>query len=191
MAMPVRVMDHWINRYQSVIDDRIKDLRDQQSVDKKKSLDSKRFDFYDANGIRGKLEDYQKAMDEEERARDELLSTLDFMFSEANKGETNGKHYTYSYYNPRSVKDFQEQFDKLILKDFDKWWEDNTEEGKQIKELKEMRKHVMDAVYASATPKNLLDGLTTVMKSLDADVLLNGGSKPLLEELNEVVIQPK
>ena len=54
-----------------------------------------------------------------------------------------------------------------------------------------MRKHVMDAVYASATPKNLLDGLTTVMKSLDADVLLNGGSKPLLEELNEVVIQPK
>lgn len=191
MAMPVRVMDHWINRYQSVIDDRIKDLRDQQSLDKKKSLDSKRSDFYDANGIRGKLEDYQRAIDEKERAHDDLLSTLDFMFSEANKGETNGKHYTYSYNTPRSVRDFQEQFDKLILKGFDKWWEDNTEEGRQIKELKEMRKHVMDAVYASATPKNLLDGLTTVMKSLDADVLLNGGSKPLLEELNEVVIQPK
>ena len=28
-----------------------------------------------------------------------------------------------------------------------------------------------------------------VMKSLNADALLNGGAKPLLEELNEVVIQ--
>lgn len=36
MAMPVRVMDHWINRYQSVIDNRIADLREQQSADKKK-----------------------------------------------------------------------------------------------------------------------------------------------------------
>ena len=191
MAMPVRVMDHWINRYQSVIDDRINNLREQQSLDKRKSLDSKRSDFYDANGIRGKLEDYQKALDEKDRAYDDLLSTLDFMFSEANKGDISKGKYTYSYNTPRSVRDFQEQFDKLILKGFDKWWEENTEEGKQIKELKEMRKHVMDAVYASATPKNLLDGLSTVMKSLNADVLLNGGAKPLLEELNEVVIQPK
>ena len=189
MAMPVRVMDHWINRYQSVIDDRVRNLREQQSVDKRRSLDSKRSEFYDANGIRGKLQDYQKAMDEKEKAHDELLKTLDFMFSEANKD--GDKKYSYSYNTPRSVRDFQEQFDKLILKGFDKWWEENTEEGKQIKELKEMRKHVMDAVYASATPKNLLDGLSTVMKSLNADVLLNGGAKPLLEELNEVVIQPK
>tara|TARA_Y100000593_G_scaffold69164_1_gene126994 strand:- start:129 stop:704 length:576 start_codon:yes stop_codon:yes gene_type:complete len=191
MAMPVRVMDHWINRYQSVIDDRITSLREQQSADKKKSLDSKRSDFYDANGIRGKLEDYQKAIEEKERAHDDLLSTLDFMFNEANKGDISKGKYTYSYNVPRSVRDFQEQFDKLILRGFDKWWEENTEEGKQIKELREMRKHVMDAVYASATPKNLLDGLSTVMKSLNADVLLNGGAKPLLEELNEVVIQPK
>ena len=189
MAMPVRVMDHWINRYQSVIDDRVRNLREQQSVDKRKSLDSKRSEFYDSNGIRGKLEDYQSAMDEKEKAHDELLKTLDYMFSEANKDEN--KKYSYSYNTPHSVRDFQEQFDKLILKGFDKWWEENTEEGKQIKELKEMRKHVMDAVYASATSKNLLDGLSTVMKSLNADVLLNGGAKPLLEELNEVVIQPK
>lgn len=191
MAMPVRVMDHWINRYQSVIDNRIADLREQQSADKKKSLDSKRSDFYDANGIRGKLEDYQKAIEEKERAHDDLLSTLDFMFNEANKGDISKGKYTYSYNVPRSVRDFQEQFDKLILRGFDKWWEENTEEGKQIKELREMRKHVMDAVYASATPKNLLDGLATVMKSLNADALLNGGAKPLLEELNEVVIKPK
>ena len=191
MAMPVRVMDHWINRYQSVIDNRIADLREQQSADKKKSLDSKRSDFYDANGIRGKLEDYQKAIEEKERAHDDLLSTLDFMFNEANKGDISKGKYTYSYNVPRSVRDFQEQFDKLILRGFDKWWEENTEEGKQIKEIREMRKHVMDAVYASATPKNLLDGLATVMKSLNADALLNGGAKPLLEELNEVVIKPK
>ena len=36
------------------------------------------------------------------------------MFSEANKD--GDKKYSYSYNTPRSVRDFQEQFDKLILK---------------------------------------------------------------------------
>ena len=57
--------------------------------------------------------------------------------------------------------------------------------------LKNMRNHVKDAVYASATSQQCLDGLATVMKSLNAEELLNGGSTPLLEELNEVVIKPK
>ena len=189
MAMPVRVMDHWIHRYNSVIDDRITALRDEQSEDKRKLLESKREDFYKTNGISSLIKKYDKAQKDVNTTHDALMQSLDFMFNEA--GKDGDKSYSYGYSTPRSVHDFKKQFDKLILKGFDKYWEESTEGGAQIKELKEMRKHVTDAVYASATPKNLLDGLSTVMKSLNADVLLNGGAKPLLEELNEVVIQPK
>ena len=170
MAMPVRVMDHWIGRYHSVINKRVEALRDEQSQEKRKLLEETRNDV--------------------EISHEALIQSLDFMFNEANKGSGRDK-YSYGYSTPNSVSAFKEQFDQLILKGFDKYWEANTDSGKQIKELKNMREHVTDAVFASATPQNLLDGLTTVMKSLNAEVLLNGGSKPLLEELNEVVIKPK
>ena len=190
MTMPVRVMDHWINRYQSVIDERVNVLRDEQSEEKRKMLEEKREDFYKANGVSNLLKSYEDAKNKVEVTHTALMQSLEFMFNEANKKD-GGKEYSYGYSTPHNVHDFKKQFDKLILKGFDKYWENNTEGGAQIKELKEMSKHVMDAVYASATPKNLLDGLSTVMKSLNADILLNGGAKPLLEELNEVVIQPK
>ena len=188
--MSVTVMDHWISRYNGEIDERVNSLRDEQSTEKRKMLEEKREDFYKANGINNLLKSYEEAKNKVEITHEALMQSLDFMFNEANKKD-NGKSYSYGYSTPHNVHDFKKQFDKLILKDFDKYWEQNTEGGKQIKELKNMRKHIKDAVYASATPKNLLDGLSTVMKSLNADVLLNGGAKPLLEELNEVVIQPK
>ena len=118
-----------------------------------------------------------------------LLKDLDYMYEEANRD--GDKAFTYGYSTPNHSSAFREQFDKLILKGFDKWWKDHTEEGKQIKELEEMQKHVKDAVYASATPKNLLNGLENVKESLNAEALLNGGAKPLLQELNEIVIDEK
>ena len=190
MGMPVKVMDYWTDRYQDVIRNRINKLQDSKSESKRKLLESKREDFYKANGVSNLLKSYEDAKNKVEVTHTALMQSLEFMFSEANKKQ-DGKSYSYGYSTPHNVCDFKKQFDKLILKDFDKYWEQNTEGGKQIKELKNMRKHIKDAVYASATPKNLLDGLSTVMKSLNADVLLNGGAKPLLEELNEVVIKPK
>ena len=186
--MSVTVMNYWTDRYQMIISDRINDLQDTKSESKRKLLESKREDFYKANGISDLLKNYEKAKNEVEITHTALLQSLEFMFSEANKKE-DGKSYSYGYNDPTSEHDFRIQFDKLILENFDKWWENNTEEGKQIKELKEMQNHVKDAVYASATPANLLEGLDKVMTALNADKLLNGGAKPLLEELNEVVIQ--
>ena len=188
MGMPVKVMDYWTDRYQDVIRTRINHLQDTKSESKRKLLESKREDFYKANGISDLLKNYEKAKNEVEITHDALMQSLEFMFNEANKKD-DGKEYSYGYSTPHNVQDFKKQFDKLILENFDKWWESNTEEGKQIKELREMQSHVKDAVYASATPKNLLDGLDKVMTALNADKLLNGGAKPLLEELNEVVIQ--
>ena len=188
MGMPVKVMDYWTNRYQNVIRNRINNLQDTKSESKRKLLESKREDFYKANGISNLLKSYEDAKNKVEITHTALMQSLEFMFNEANKKQ-DGKEYSYGYSTPHNVLDFKKQFDKLILENFDKWWENNTEEGKQIKELREMQNHVKDAVYASATPKNLLDGLDKVMKSLNADALLNGGAKPLLEELNEVVIQ--
>ena len=188
MRMPVKVMDYWTDRYQDVIRNRINNLQDTKSESKRKLLESKREDFYKANGISKLLKKLKEAEEARHDAVDELTKTMDFMFNEANKN-SEGKSYSYGYSTPTSEHDFRKQFDKLILKNFDKWWESNTEEGKQIKELREMQSHVKDAVYASATPKNLLDGLDKVMTALNADKLLNGGAKPLLEELNEVVIQ--
>ena len=188
MGMPVKVMDYWTDRYQDVIRDRINKLQDSKSESKRKLLESKREDFYKANGVSNLLKSYEDAKNKVEVTHTALMQSLEFMFSEANKKDSN-KEYSYGYSTPHNVADFKRQFDKLILENFDKWWENNTEEGKQIKELREMQSHVKDAVYASATPKNLLDGLDKVMTALNADKLLNGGAKPLLEELNEVVIQ--
>ena len=188
MSMPVKVMDYWTNRYQDVIRGRINKLQDSKSESKRKLLESKREDFYKANGISNLLKSYEDAKNKVDVTHTALMQSLEFMFSEANKKQ-DGKSYSYGYSTPHNVKDFKIQFDKLILENFDKWWENNTEEGKQIRELREMSSHVKDAVYASATPANLLEGLDKVMKSLNADALLNGGAKPLLEELNEVVIQ--
>ena len=189
MGMPVKVMDYWTDRYQDVIKDRINNLQDAKGESKRKLLESKREDFYKANGVSNLLKSYEDAKNKVDITHTALMQSLEFMFSEANKKDGN-KEYSYGYSTPHTVSAFKEQFDKLILKGFDKYWEENTEGGKQLKELKNMRNHVKDAVYASATPKNLLDGLDKVMKSLNADALLNGGAKPLLEELNEVVIQP-
>ena len=186
--MSVTVMNYWTDRYQMIISDRINNLQDTKSESKRKLLESKREDFYKANGINKLLKSYEKAKNEVEITHAALIQSLEFMFSEANKKD-DGKEYSYGYSTPHNVQDFKRQFDKLILENFDKWWEENTEEGKQIKELREMKCHVKDAVYASATSANLLEGLDKVMKSLDADALLKGGAKPLLEELNEVVIQ--
>ena len=191
MAMAVAVMNHWIDRYNGVINERVDTLRDEQSQEKRMLLEEKREDFYKANGISELLKKYEKAKNAVEITHEALIQSLDFMFSEAEKSESNNGSYSYGYSMPNSISDFKEQFDKLIIKGFDKYWEENTAAGKQIKELKNMRGHVKDAVYASATSQNLLDGLSTIMKSLNADVLLNGGSKPLLEELNEVVIKSK
>ena len=155
MGMPVKVMDYWTDRYQNVIRDRINSLQDTKSENKRKLLESKREDFYKANGISDLLESYEKAKNEVEITHTALIQSMDFMFNEANKKQ-HGKSYSYGYSTPHSVRDFKEQFDKLILENFDKWWESNTEEGKQIKELKEMQNHVKDAVYASATPANHL-----------------------------------
>ena len=185
--MSVTVMNYWTDRYQDIISDRINSLQDTKSESKRKLLESKREDFYKANGISGSLNKLKKAEKTRSDAVDELQKTMDFMFNEANKSD--GKSYSYGYSNPTSEYEFRQQFDKLILDNFDKWWEENTDEGKQIKELREMQSHVKDAVYASATPSNLLEGLDKVMKSLNADALLNGGARPLLEELNEVVIK--
>ena len=41
MTMPVRVMDHWINRYQSVIDERVNVLRDEHLKKREKCLKKK------------------------------------------------------------------------------------------------------------------------------------------------------
>ena len=188
MGMPVKVMDYWTDRYQDVIRNRINNLQDTKSESKRKLLESKREDFYKANGISNLLKSYEDAKNKVEVTHTALMQSLEFMFNEANNKD-DGKEYSYGYSTPHNVADFKRQFDKLILENFDKWWESNTEEGKQIKELREMQNHVKDAVYASATPKNLLDGLDKVMTALNADKLLNGGAKPLLEELNEVVIQ--
>ena len=187
--MSVTVMNYWTDRYQMIISDRINDLQDTKSESKRKLLESKREDFYKANGISNLLKKLRKAEEVRNNTIDELTKTMEFMFNEANKKE-DGKSYSYGYNDPTSEHDFRIQFDKLILENFDKWWENNTEEGKQIKELREMKCHVKDAVYASATSANLLEGLDKVMTALNADKLLNGGAKPLLEELNEVVIQP-
>ena len=187
--MSVTVMNYWTDRYQMIISDRINDLQDTKSQSKRKLLESKREDFYKANGISNLLKSYEDAQNKVEITHTALMQSLEFMFNEANK--SGNKKYSYGYSTPHSIVAFKEQFDKLIIKGFDKYWEESTEGGKQIKELREMKKHVTDAVYASATPQNLLDGLATVMKSLNAEVLLNGGAKPLLEELNEVVIKPK
>ena len=189
MAMPVRVMDHWINRYNGVINNRIDALRDEQSQEKRMMLEEKREDFYKANGISELLKKYEKAKNAVDITHEALMQSLEFMFNEANK--SGNKKYSYGYSTPHSIVAFKEQFDKLIIKGFDKYWEENTEGGKQLKELKNMRNHVKDAVYASATSQQCLDGLATVMKSLNAEVLLNGGSAPILKELNEVVIKPK
>ena len=189
MGMPVKVMDYWTDRYQDVIRTRINHLQDTKSESKRKLLESKREDFYKANGISNLLKSYEDAKNKVEITHTALMQSLEFMFNEANKRD-DGKSYSYGYQDPTSEHDFRIQFDKLILENFDKWWENNTDEGNQIKELREMQNHVKDAVYASATPKNLLDGLDKVMTALNADALLNGGAKPLLEELNEVVIQP-
>ena len=188
MGMPVKVMDYWTDRYQDVIRDRINKLQDSKSESKRKLLESKREDFYKANGISNLLKSYEDAKNKVEVTHQALMQSMEFMFNEANKKDDN-KSYSYGYSTPHSVADFKKQFDKLILENFDKWWESNTKEGKLIKELRDMQSHVKDAVYASATPANLLEGLDKVMKSLNADALLNGGAKPLLEELNEVVIQ--
>ncbi len=188
MGMPVKVMDYWTDRYQDVIRTRINHLQDTKSESKRKLLESKREDFYKANGISNLLKSYEDAKNKVEVTHTALMQSLEFMFNEANKKD-DGRDYSYGYSTPHNVADFKKQFDKLILENFDKWWEGNTEEGKQIKELRDMQDHVKDAVYASATPKNLLDGLDKVMTALNADKLLNGGAKPLLEELNEVVIQ--
>ena len=188
MGMPVKVMDYWTDRYQDVIRDRINKLQDSKSESKRKLLESKREDFYKANGVSNLLKSYEDAKNKVEVTHTALMQSLEFMFNEANKKD-DGKNYSYGYSTPHNVQDFKKQFDKLILENFDKWWENNTEEGKQIKELREMQSHVKDAVYASATPANLLEGLDKVMTALNADKLLNGGAKPLLEELNEVVIQ--
>ena len=187
MTMPVRVMDHWIDRYNGVINDRVDALRDEQCQEKRMLLEEKREDFYKANGISKLLKSYEKAKNTVDITHTALIQSLEFMFNEASKNGT--KAYSYGYSTPHTVSAFKEQFDKLILKGFDKYWEENTEGGKQIKELKNMRGHVKDVVYASVTSANLLEGLDKVMKSLDADALLNGGAKPLLQELNEVVIQ--
>ena len=187
--MSVTVMNYWTDRYQDIISDRINNLQDTKSKSKRKLLESKREDFYKANGISNLLNSYEDAKNKAEVTHTALMQSLEFMFNEANKKD-DGKEYSYGYSTPHNVTDFKIQFDKLILENFDKWWENNTEEGKQIRELREMSSHVKDAVYASATPKNLLDGLDKVMTALNADKLLNGGAKPLLEELNEVVIQP-
>ena len=72
MAMPVRVMDHWISRYQSVIDDRIQVLKTEQSEDKRKLLESKREDFYKANGISSLVKRYEKAKSHNLKIRKKL-----------------------------------------------------------------------------------------------------------------------
>ena len=119
MRMPVVVMDHWISRYNGVIDERVNSLRDEQSVEKKKMLEEKREDFYKANGINNLLKSYEDAKNKVEITHTALMQSLDFMFNEANKKD-NGKSYSYGYSTPHNVKDFKIQFDKLILENFDK-----------------------------------------------------------------------
>ncbi len=186
MAMPVKVMDYWVNRYTGLIQSRISNLRENKGVSKKKLLEEKRENFYKANGLKKNLNRLKKIEGEQKTLVKALLKDLDYMYEEANRD--GDRDFSYGYSTPTHSSAFREQFDKLILKGFDKWWKDHTEEGRQIKELEEMQKHVKDAVYASATPKNLLNGLESVMKSLNAEALLNGGAKPLLQELNEIVI---
>ena len=189
MGMPVKVMDYWVNRYTGLIQSRISNLREGKGVSKKKLLEEKREDFYKVNGLKKNLDRLKKIEGERDMLTKTLLKDLDYMYEEANRD--GDKAFSYGYNIPNHSSAFREQFDKLILKGFDKWWKDHTEEGKQIKELEEMQKHVKDAVYASATPKNLLNGLENVMESLNAEAHLNGGAKPLLQELNEIVIDEK
>ena len=83
MGMPVKVMDYWTDRYQDVIRDRINKLQDSKSESKRKLLESKREDFYKANGISSLIKKYEKAKKDVETTHDALMQSLDFMFNEA------------------------------------------------------------------------------------------------------------
>ena len=60
MGMPVVVMNHWIDRYNGVINERVDALRDEQSQEKRMLLDEKREDFYKSNGISELLNKYEQ-----------------------------------------------------------------------------------------------------------------------------------
>ena len=110
MGMPVKVMDYWTNRYQDIIRDRISYLQDTKSKSKRKLLESKREDFYKANGISKLLKSYKKAQNEVETTHTALIQSMEFMFNEANKKD-DGSEYSYGYSTPHNVADFKRQFD--------------------------------------------------------------------------------
>ena len=189
MAMPVKVMDYWVNRYTQVIRDRKQKLEEEKGPAKQRLLASKKKDFYKVNNLDVDLKKLMKMELDKDILVKKLQEKYAFMKTELErrKHPESNYSYDYGYSTPRKHYDFIERFESLMLDGFQEWWLKNTDEGKQIGELNDMSKHIKDAVYASATPKNLLTGLETVMKSLNANTLLNGGAKPLLEELNTIV----
>ena len=189
MAMPVKVMDYWVNRYTEVIRDRKQKLEEEKGPAKQRLLASKKKDFYKVNNLDKDLKKLKKIQEDKAVLVKKLQDKYGFMKTELErrKHPESNYSYDYGYSTPNRHDEFIHKFESLMLDGFQEWWLKNTDEGKQIGELSNMSKHIKDAVYASATPKNLLTGLETVMKSLDANTLLNGGAKPLLEELNTIV----
>ena len=164
-------------------------LEEEKGPAKQRLLASKKKDFYKVNNLDVDLKKLKKMELDNDILVKKLQEKYGFMKTELERRKHPESNYGYDYgYNtPNNYNCFIERFESLMLDGFQEWWLKNTDEGKQIGELNDMSKHIKDAVYASATPKNLLTGLETVMKSLNANTLLNGGAKPLLEELNTIV----
>jgi len=187
MGMPVKVMDYWVNRYTQVIKERKAELEAEKGPAKQKLLIRKKKDFYKSNNLESDLKTLRKLESQKETLIKKLQDKFAFMKTELERKKNPKYSYSYAYNTPSTHEAFINHFESLMLDGFHEWWLNNTDEGKQIGELSDMSKHIKDAVYASATPKNLLTGLETVMKSLNANLLLNGGAKPLLQELNTIV----
>ena len=51
MAMPVKVLDYWVDRYTQVIRDRKQKLEEEKGPAKQRLLASKKKDFYKVNNL--------------------------------------------------------------------------------------------------------------------------------------------
>ena len=124
MAMPVKVMDYWVDRYTQVIRDRKQKLEEEKGPAKQRLLASKKKDFYKVNNLDVDLKKLMRMELDKDILVKKLQEKYAFMKTELErrKHPESNYSYDYGYSNLKRHYEFIEKFESLMLDVFQGWW---------------------------------------------------------------------
>ena len=161
------VRDYWVRRISENIDNQMQNLNLRCTEQKEVMAAEKLSEFLVVVGAEKMMSRFKTL----EKEMEELESTLKNVVSSVRSSFPDDAKVPEFYdYGNRKYKDFKQFFLDCCKNKLETKWLNETEEGRQMTQLKQAKNDALDYIFSSDTDLELLTGLQDIVKPLGISV---------------------